>query len=339
MEFERYDNIKNLNHKKTLDKFFFEGYLLDSVEWGVTEKVHGAHFDVAYDGLGDVEFWTRKRKLGKEENFNNYHTIREELIDYIKYAYRIIQRDTGVKNFEIVVCGELYGGTYPHEEVKALDIKRIQKGVYYRPDVGFYAFDLKLNGDFINYNSVWNILVTAGFFVAETLFEGSFRTCIRYSNKFQTTIPDSIGLPDIDDNICEGIVLKPINSAHCYDGTRVIFKNRNELHKERSKEPRIQREPLVLSDKAQGIYNLISTYVTQNRLTSVLSKINTETLDKKSGFGTIMGDFRKDIMESFNDDNVPNMLWLDKSDRNLVAKLVGKLCVPLVKKEWMQILE
>ena len=86
MKFEKYDNIKNFDHKKTLNKFFYEGYLLNSVQWCVTEKAHGAHFDVAYDGLGEVEFWTRKRKLGKEENFNNYHRIRDNLLRVIRFS-------------------------------------------------------------------------------------------------------------------------------------------------------------------------------------------------------------------------------------------------------------
>ena len=51
MKFEKYDNIKNYDHKKTLDKFFYEGHILNSVEWCVLEKIHGAHFDVAYDGF------------------------------------------------------------------------------------------------------------------------------------------------------------------------------------------------------------------------------------------------------------------------------------------------
>ncbi len=340
MNFERYKGIKHTDHKRTLDKFFYEGHLLDSVKWCVMEKVHGAHFDVVWDGSGEVEFWTRKTVLNGKANFNNYIRIRDELNSYIKRAYYVIVANTGILSFELIICGEIFGGTYPHKDVESvMSVKRVQKGVYYLPDIKFYAYDIKINGKFINYYSVLMILNQAGFLRADVLFAGTFRECIKHSNKFQTTIPNILGLPKIDDNICEGIVLKPVKPARCIDGTRVILKSVNEVYDERSRAPKVQREQLELTEKAQKVYDILSTYVTQNRLNNVLSKINTELLTKKNGFGRIMGDFRKDIMESFNDDYDGVMNTLDKQDKFLVGKQVGNLCVHLVKKEFMQIME
>ncbi len=340
MNFERYKGIKHTDHKRTLDKFFYEGHLLDSVKWCVMEKVHGAHFDIAWDGSGEVEFWTRKRKLKQKQNFNNYHRIREKLTQSIKRVYKIIEKDTGVKNFEVIICGEVFGGTYPHKDIEGImNVKRVQKGVFYTPDIGFYAFDIKINGEFINYYSALMILNQGGFLRADILTSGTFRECMEYSNKFQTTIPNILGLPKIDDNICEGIVLKPVHPSLCIDGTRVILKSVNEIYDERSRAPKIIREQLELTEKAQKVYEILSTYVTQNRLNNVLSKIDKELLTKTRGFGKIMGDFRKDIMENFNDDYDGVMNTLDKQDKFLVAKRIGKLCVHLVKKEFMQIME
>jgi len=339
MKFEKYEHIHNLDHKKTLDKFFYSGYLLDSVKWCVTEKVHGAHFDVAWNGLSEVEFWTRKRKVLAKENFRNYDRMRDYLANCIRNLYKIIERDTGIKGFNIIVCGEIFGANYPHKDVEHLNLKRIQKGVYYCPDVNFYAYDIKINGDFINYYTTVALLNEVGFFSAEILKSGTFRECMKYPNKFQTKLPMWMSLPPIEDNTCEGIVLKPIIPLRCYDGTRVIFKSKNERFIEKKKAPKEPREQIILTEKAQGMYDAISSYVTPQRLDNVLSKINPETLDKKKGFGKIMADFKRDVIENFNDENVPNMTFLEKKDRILVEKFVGKLCVPLVKKEWMQIIE
>ena len=174
MKFERYDDIKNSDHQRTLDKFFYGGHLLDRVKWCITEKVHGAHFDVVYDGLGEVEFWSRARKLSVKSNFNNYHRIRDELITCIERAYKIIQNDTNVNNFELIICGEVFGGTYPHKDVEdVMSVKRVQKGVYYHPDIKFYAYDIKINSEFLNQFTVVYILKRAGFFAADCAAAGS----------------------------------------------------------------------------------------------------------------------------------------------------------------------
>lgn len=339
MKFEKYEHINNLNHKRTLDKFFYGGHLLDSVKWCVTEKVHGAHFDIACDYLGLVEFWSRKRKIPAKVNFRNYDRIRDHLAQCITDLYSLIERDTGTTGFNLIVCGEIFGANYPHKDVKSLNLKRIQKGVYYCPDVNFYAYDIKINGWFVNYYAAVALLNEAGFFTAEILRIGTFRECMKYSNKFQTKLPLWLILPEIEDNICEGIVLKPIIPSRCFDGTRVIFKSKNEIYDERQKAPKVPREPIVLSDEANKTYNLLSIYITPQRLDNVLSKINTELLSKKTGFGKIMGDFRKDVMKSFDEDYDGIMKSLSKEDKIIVIKQIGKLCIPLVKKEWMQIIE
>lgn len=339
MKFEHYEGIHNSYHDNTLDKIYKEGGAFPSRKWSITEKVHGSHFDIAWDGVGEVEFWSRNRKLPPEENFYNYFRIKEYLAECIERAYKLIIANTGVVGFELIICGELFGGNYPHKDVKPLNnVKGVQDKLFYYQDIGFYSFDVKINGEFINYYSAYHILDSAGFQPAEILFEGTFEECMKYPNDFQTTIPEILGLPPIEGNICEGVVLKPIKPERFLDGNRVILKNKNEKWKGRGK-PRKPREPLVLTDAAQEVYDIISTYVTQNRLDSVMSKINRDYLTKKQGFKTIMGDFRKDIMVSFIDDYGGVMGALDKQDKSTVSRQIGKLCVPLVKAEWMRVME
>ena len=343
MKFEVYDRMMNHDHQKTLDKIYEQGGAFPSRTWCLTEKAHGAHFDIAWDGIDkdDIRFWSRKRVLSKDENFNNYIKIRDALERCMQRAYSLVATETNVKGgFDLIICGEIIGGTYPHKDVESvMNVRRVQKGVFYHPDIIFYAYDIKINGEFINYYSAYRILKMSLFFTAEILFEGNFEECMKYPNKFQTTIPNLLKLPEIEDNICEGWVLKTIKPERFIDGGRVILKSKNKIYDERARCAKKPREPLVLGEKAQKVYDILSTYVTQNRLDSVLSKVNIERLTKKQGFGTIMGDFRKDVMESFNDDNQGVMNTLLKQDKIIVAKLIGKLCVPLVKKEWMQILE
>jgi len=326
MKFEKYEGIKNTNHKKTLEKIYLEGGAIQSRVWCITEKVHGTHFDIAWDGIGEVEFWSRERKLPVEEDFYCYHVIRDYLRECIKRAYKFVEEGTGVKGgFELIVCGEIIGGTYPHKDVeKMVHIGRVQKGVFYTNDLRFYGFDVRIDEEFINYYSALHIMENSGFMAAQILIEGTFDECLEYTNEFQTTIPDILRLPKIDDNICEGVVLKPIKPERFLDGKRVILKNKNEKFSGRSRKPKVPREQLKLTPE----------------LNSVVSKLNKKLLTKKQGFPKLMGHFRKDIMETFNDD-YEGAIWnfLDKQDKYLINKYIGHLCVPLVKAEWMEILE
>ena len=62
---------------------------------------------------------------------------------------------------------------------------------------------------------------------AKPLFSGSFKDALEYQNDFQTTIPGILGLPEIEDNIAEGVVIKPENAMFFHDGSRLILKNKN----------------------------------------------------------------------------------------------------------------
>ena len=43
--------------------------------------------------------------------------------------HSIIRNDTGVQIFDLIICGELIGGTYPHKDVEeVMNVKRVQKG-------------------------------------------------------------------------------------------------------------------------------------------------------------------------------------------------------------------
>jgi len=106
---------------------------------------------------------------------------------------------------------------------------RIQKGVFYSPKNDFYAFDIRINQEeYLNVEEANEYFKTIGLFYAKTLFKGSFEACLEHSNDFNSKIPKWLGLPEIEKNICEGVIIKPVKSRYFNNGARVIFKNKNE---------------------------------------------------------------------------------------------------------------
>ena len=109
----------------------------------------------------------------------------------------------------ISVFGEMFGGRYPHDDVKVSHkLSLIQKGVCYTPEHEFYGFDIYLfedgNNRFLPVEEVNELFEVEGFFYARTLFRGTLIECLKYPNAFESKIAEWLGLPTIE----AGLVLR-----------------------------------------------------------------------------------------------------------------------------------
>jgi len=50
----------------------------------------------------------------------------------------------------------------------------------------------------------------AGFLYGKTIFRGTFEECLKYSNSFSSQVFVWMGLSKLEDNIFEGVVIKPV---------------------------------------------------------------------------------------------------------------------------------
>ena len=105
----------------------------------------------------------------------------------------------------------------------------IQKGVFYTPNHDFYAFDILIHNEledkYLAVDEVNSLFEKVGFFYAKTLFKGTLNECLNYPNDFQSKISGWLGLPQIEDNICEGVVIRPTVPMFFRNGKRVIIKS------------------------------------------------------------------------------------------------------------------
>ena len=114
------------------------------LEYVVQEKVHGANTSFLCDGE-TVRFAKRTSMLEEGEQFYDYPELLERYKDRVQKLFGDI-KSKYPEATHISVFGEMFGGLYPHDGVKAMQkVGLIQRGVCYTPDHEFYGFDIYLS--------------------------------------------------------------------------------------------------------------------------------------------------------------------------------------------------
>ncbi len=337
LEFKKYNSIENTYNEDFLDRIKLEGY--DSLAFVVQEKVHGANCCFVTDGK-EVHFAKRTGLMESGEKFYNY----EELL--IRYRDRVILLHSRIKekypNTEsTLVYGEMFGGKYPHPDVmNDSKVMCIQKGVLYCPNHEFYGFDIYVRGtDNNRYLSVHesNELFEEGkFLYAKTLFEGTIDECLSYPNAFQSHIAEWLGLPPVEDNICEGVVLRPVEAVFFRNGSRLLLKNKNSKFAEkksvRKRQPALFVEP-TYSKELNDMLTITEEYVMENRLNNTVSKVGEVVFPKDTG--KLIGLLSKDILEDFLKEHSGIYALLEKSEQKILNRHINKQATDLIKKVYM----
>ncbi|XWV26621.1 ligase 2 [Tupanvirus soda lake] len=296
--FREFSSIENSNskHIKQLEKY---GYTNNIMEWVAMEKIHGANFSFITDG-SNIVVAKRSSVVPETENFYNSKSIRDKYQGDIMIVFNKIKNDIPEVT-SVQVFGEIFGGYYP-EFPKTMS--PVQKGVYYKNEVDFLVFDIKVNtknaGEmfsfYLSQNEVDkyldNLPILKGVPVE---VRGKFSDLITLNPIFQTKIPSLYGLPDVKDNMAEGYVLKA-NMRHPCHRTRPIVKCKNSKFSEVKKY--IPKVSYHTNDK---FVLLAFPYCTQNRFNNTISKIGIDSKIEKIQ-GIYIADVLKDLEKDLNED-------------------------------------
>jgi Rnl2 family RNA ligase len=339
LSFKKYNSIENVFDKEFVDRIRLEG--CEKTLFVVQEKVHGANFCFITDG----ETITTGKRTGFVEADESFYD-HEKLLS--RYQEKIIKMFTRVKEaypdtLSVTIFGEMFGGKYPHPDVKKdTSISCIQKGVYYCPGHEFYAFDLYIvNNDsarFLAVDDMNTFFEEVGFLYAKTLFKGTIDECLQYPNEFPSYISGWLGLPPIDDNICEGIVIRPTEPIYLDNGARVLLKSKNSRFAEKKAVKKRIKSPSIPPSYSEDLTNLIDIseeYVTENRLNNVISKIGTVSMPKDTG--KLIGLFSKDILEDFLKEHAGAYNALEKDEQKTLNKHINSLATRLIKQIYFHI--
>ena len=198
--FERYIDIENLRN--------FLNVISEGEEVVVTEKIHGTNSRIGYiEGvlLAGSHGLQRKRPDPEKLATNTYWfpaTLPPvmSLLDALKEQHK-----------QVILFGEVYGS-------------RIQKLHYGRMrNLGYAAFDLYVDGRYLDYDAFWRLCDTHGVETTPVLDRGPYSLdFVRGLSGGQTTLPD--------DHIREGVVIKPAKERYDPKIGRVVLKYINDAY-------------------------------------------------------------------------------------------------------------
>lgn len=332
MNWKKYNSIENSYRDKVVNMIRISPFAKE--EYCCTEKVHGANFSFVYDG---EEFRVAKKSslIDSGGNFFNQQILVDKYKDAIISMYNDLQEEN---DFEVLtVYGETFGGFYNHPDVeKVPNVTRVQKEIQYTPDAEFYAFDIRIDGLYLNYDKAVSLFEKYNIFHAKIIFRGSFEDCLKYPNDYQTNIPEWLSLPPVEGNITEGNVIKPIEPCFFDSGSRVILKNKNQKFNEKQSRKKQSKEPITLSPEGKESVKKMMSFVNENRLRNVLSHIGAVT-DKD--FGKVMKEFSTDIWEDFAKDHLEEFECLDSKEQKCVKKMINNEASALIKKNFLNIID
>ena len=351
MEFKKYNSIDNSYREKTIHKIKELGYNSKDIEWVVLEKIHGANFSLWMNEEGIKPAKRTSFIDDTDGKFFNYDSVIDVYHENLRAIYELskdmiadlveMDKVTHDGKVEVILYGEIFGGNYGHDDVdKVSDAIKVQKGVDYCPHNDFYVFDMKINGRMLNYDLFREFMEATGFLYAKPLHRGTFEECVEYENEYQTTIPAVYGLPEIENNICEGNVIKPVHTLFFPSKDRVILKNKNDKFKESSREPKEKRqkkkEDITLSENSMEVLEDIRLHITENRLRNVISHIG--EINNKM-FGRLTGEFTKDTLEEYLKDNKEEYEKIEKAERKKIQKNISNLCAEVIRNNFVNIID
>lgn len=332
-EFKKYSKITNCT-SKLVDYIGYNGDM--GIECVVTEKIHGGNFSIIVERDDpDFKFARRKAVLKDDEKFYNWKKAIEPkfpLIQKMVMAMWLVYPEAQ----KIQLFGELFGGTYVHDEVMPdASFSTVQTGVQYAPFQDFLIFDVVIDDEYLDWKDVrpW-IAQFYGLFVEE-LFVGPLDQCLKYENEFQTTIPARYGLPDIEGNTCEGVVIKPLVEKRFNDGKRFIIKNKNDKFAEVASHKKSTTKGTETPEIVQKQLDIASQYINDNRFNAVLSKLSEIT---KNDFSLLMKEFSNDVLEDFGTDNLGWNMGMSTDDEKCFKKRLNKEIVNFIRPRFLELI-
>ena len=191
-------------------------------EWVATEKVHGAHFalvcvfDHGLDAAGVRP--AKRRELLAEDELDDFFGVSRIWPTIAVGAARcaaLLREDAGLAEDAVVTLyGELAGGRYPHPDVPEIaGAQPVQTGVWYAPDLFWLLFDAQVTvGErrwWCAERKVRDAAAEAGLLSVPVLARGTLKQVQDLPSAFPSRVPALFGLPELDDNLAEGYVLKP----------------------------------------------------------------------------------------------------------------------------------
>lgn len=331
MSFVKYSSLENHTNSKFLEK------IIDAIRSGeidnnfvAREKIHGTNFSVIIT-KDSIQPAKRSGVIDVTENFFGW----QDLMSKYSGQFKTIQQTyfaTPYENDVIQIFGEYAGGG-------------IQKEVDYG-EKDFYVFDIMINGKYVSDDIVEDFTVEYDFNIAPLIGRGKLEDLLKLPVEFDSIIntynnTNALGRrvknkgvykqSEPKDNVAEGLVIKPIEPSYLANGSRVAIKYKTDAFKEKGK-GKAPKLPTPMTEKDVELATKFSEYITENRLSNVLSHIGEVTT---KDFGKVMGLMMKDIFAESKREGVT----IDVADSpSKVSKEIQHQVTTLIRSKWVDII-
>ena len=349
--FKSYTDIENSYNEKFINQIREHKFDANDIEWFAEVKIDGSNFQCCLDADNNFSVGTRTRFLERGAEFQGYEramrngNVFNKLVELKKYIAELYLESEAIKcnRFCIRVYGELCGGMYRHPDVEKIKgAVKIQGRVSYHPDNVWIPYDIEIMDEYEN------IILVCKQSVVESLCNkvdlpfpvvikrGTFDEVINLANDFIDPIGNKLfGLPLIENNITEGLVLKPDMPLRFGNDGRIMVKSKNDKFKERvKKDPKEPKEIIPMNELELKYYELYREFMTESRVMSVISKVG--TVNAKA-FGMILGMFMKDLYNDFDKEygeevkNLEDTLSVDEFNLAKAKKELAKEAAEFIR--------
>ncbi|MDR0263475.1 MAG: hypothetical protein LBJ04_09640 [Sphingobacterium sp.] len=293
------------------------------LRWVVTEKIHGANFSFVYENA-QLKFAKRREYLSWTDDFFGFQLVASKLETNIVCLFERLS--AAIPATKYIVYGELFGGSYPHPDVEPIEnLQAIQTGVFYSPDIHFAAFDIAIeesdgNKHYLDYKTAVYYFEQFGIFYAKPLLIGKSNEALNFNIRINSNIPKLLGMPELEQNLIEGVVVKPYDLKDLsLLSRRPILKIKNPEFDEEEKFHQAEKWnfiPDVVSktESLSFIVDELRKYITHNRLNSAISKIGPLDMNNPQRVSDIQIEFSQDILTDFNANNQNILQELEAED-------------------------
>ena len=277
--FKKYPSIENRYQTKFIMHFVDQHPNIKDSRFIIYEKLHGSNISlVFYDG--EFNICSRNRIIKKTENFNMCWEVVKQYSEFVDFWKK---KSTDGKKYTFF--GEIVGDG-------------IQKGVKYHNERKIYLFDLMVNDilqtqntffHFLSYNDNYNLCPIIKNDV-------SFDDMINFPNEFNSTILNE------ENNVCEGIVIKPFDRVFICGGNHFLLKSKNEKFSEKTKEKKVVKDENREMDESVLKMKLeFDRYINENRVNNIFSREG--IIQNNKEIGKFIKLILKDAQEDFLKDN------------------------------------
>ncbi|MCK5019958.1 MAG: hypothetical protein KAS32_23080 [Candidatus Peribacteraceae bacterium] len=307
MKFAKYSDIENSYRDKYINHVV-RNTVPPSMKWMVSEKIDGANFAFYCDGK-IVKTASRNQFVG-DEFFGCKEVVDRHHDRVIQIANDII---TDTRCSHIIIYGELHG-------------PGIQNKINYGPEKDFRLFDIKFCFEdryvMLSQFNITRFGKTYGIKIAPVLARGlTLDEALQFPNDGISTIFECT-----EDNIMEGVVIKPDIAYYEHNGSQIMIKNKNAKFSEDKKKK--QKKEVILTPEQQAILDVIDQYITNNRFDALMSKQPWG----KNQFGDFLRAFNHDVMTEVMKDHPGLFGDIEKPERKVVSKIANGRASVLCRK-------